>query len=299
MEDYTLVQQFLLIGLDGTDSRHKSVAKSAVLRAAAAGKRAERLLASGDCQSPGFADKLEKEMKTVKSLKTEVLNKEAGEDIGILISRGALDEVPDLLGCDMYYDTAGVDLMVYRSDQDIYQKVTEALRAELLEEGELTDDGILLLWMIRESGFIHEIFSAKEQEEISQKMVRMAASGQWTGVLWKQEFHKAFESLGTAFLRKKKKLFQNPYMQGVNLTFPFLERRQAVFVDFVIFGTTVSDRRTTMMSFLCEHGHFVEEVKNGTETLLKIDNIFYRIVPKTVSCQGIPVQGALLSPVYR
>lgn len=88
-------------------------------------------------------------------------------------------------------------------------------------------------------------------------------------------------------------------MQGVNLTFPFLERRQAVFVDFVIFGTTVSDRRTTMMSFLCEHGHFVEEVKNGTETLLKIDNIFYRIVPKTVSCQGIPVQGALLSPVYR
>ena len=95
------------------------------------------------------------------------------------------------------------------------------------------------------------------------------------------------------------KLFQNPYMQGVNLTFPFLERRQAVFVDFVIFGTTVSDRRTAMMSFLCEHGHFVEEVKNGTETLLKIDNIFYRIVPKTVSCQGIPVQGALLSPVYR
>ena len=31
MEDYTLVQQFLLIGLDGTDSIHKSVAKSAVL----------------------------------------------------------------------------------------------------------------------------------------------------------------------------------------------------------------------------------------------------------------------------
>ena len=51
--------------------------------------------------------------------------------------------------------------MVYRSDQDIYQKVTEALRAELLEEGELTDDGILLLWMIRESGFIHEIFFGK------------------------------------------------------------------------------------------------------------------------------------------
>lgn len=294
MEDYTLVQQFLLIGLDGTDSRHKSVVRSAVLRATAAGKRAERLFVSGDCQRPDFADRLEKELKCVKSMKAEALYEEAREDIRFLVSEGALDEVSDLLG----YYTAGVDMMVYRSDQDIYQKVTEALRAELLEEGELTDEGILLLWMIRESGFMHEVFSAKEQEEISQRMVRTAASGQWMGVLWKQEFHKAFESFGTAFLRKKKELFQNPYMQGVNLTFPFLERRQAVFVDFVIFGTTVSDRRTAMMSFLCEHGHFVEEVKNGTETLLKIDNMFYRIVPKTVSCRGIPIQGALLSPVY-
>lgn len=299
MEDYTLVQQFLLIGLDGTDSIHKSVAKSAVLRAAAAGKRAEKLLFSGDCQSPDFADKLERELKGVKSLKPAAMNEEAREDIEFLISEGVLDEVPDLLGCDMYYYTAGVDMRVYRSDQDIYQKITEALRAEVLEEGELTEEGILLLWMIRESGFIHEVFSAKEQEEISQRMVHMAASGQWTGVLWSKEFHKAFESFGTAFLRKKKEFFQNPYMQGVNLAFPFLERRQAVFVDFVIFGTTVSDRRTAMMSFLCEHGHFVEEVKNGTETILKIDNMFYRIVPKTVSCRGIPIQGALLSPVYR
>ena len=59
--------------------------------------------------------------------------------------------------------------------------------------------GILLLWMIRESGFIHEIFSAKEQEEISQKMVRMAASGQWTGVLWKQEFLKPLKVWGQPF----------------------------------------------------------------------------------------------------
>ena len=89
-------------------------------------------------------------------------------------------------------------------------------------------------------------------------------------------------------------------MQGVNLSSPFLERRQAVFVDFVIFGTTVSDRRTAMMIFLCEHGHFVEEVKNETETLFKNrQHIFTALSPKTVSCQGIPVQERcfLLYPV--
>ena len=62
MEDYTLVQQFLLIGLDGTDSRHKSVAKSAVLAQLPRENGQRDVLASGDCQA-GLADKLEKKMK--------------------------------------------------------------------------------------------------------------------------------------------------------------------------------------------------------------------------------------------
>ena len=210
-----------------------------------------------------------------------------------------MEEAPDLLGCDMYYETSGADLKVYRSDKEIYLRITEMLRCEALEEGALTEESVLLLWLIRESGFMHEIFSAREQGEVEQKMVAEAARQTWIGILWGKEFHKTFESLGKAFIRKKRELFRNPYMEGVNILYPFLDRRQAIFIDFVVLGTTVVDRRGTVMSYLCEHGHFAEEIKNGTETLLKIDNIQYRIVPKTVRCGNLPIQGAVLSPVYR
>lgn len=298
MEEYTIVQQYALIGLDGTDSIHKSVEKSAVLRGVRAGYLLEELMVSRKHCESDFAESLEKVLHEVKSMGGRALKAVEQEITAPLKISGALDQVPDLLGCDMYYYTAGVELKVYRSDQEEYQKITETLRAEVLEEGELTEESILLLWLIRESGFMHEIFSQREQGEVEQKIVSTAAAEKWVAVLWAAEFHKAFESLARTFIRKKNELFKNPYLEGMNIMYPFLDRRQAVFIDFVVFGTTVSDRRMAAMSFLCEHGHFVEEVKNGTETLLKIDNIHYRIVPKTVTCRGIPIQGAVLSPVY-
>ena len=142
------------------------------------------------------------------------MNEEAREDIEFLISEGVLDEVPDLLGCDMYYYTAGVNMRVYRSDQDIYQKITKALRAEVLEEGELTEEGILLLWMIRESGFIHEVFSAKEQEEISQRMVHMATSCSWKECCGARSFIKPLKVLGQLFCGKRKNFFRIPICRG-------------------------------------------------------------------------------------
>lgn len=102
-----------------------------------------------------------------------------------------------------------------------------------------------------------------------------------------------------SFLRGKTDLFKNPYLEGVNLLYPFLDRRQAIFIDFVILGTNVEQRRLAVESFLTEKGHYVEEVKIGTETLLKIDNMYYRIWPKTIRCSRVPIQGANLVPVYR
>ena len=100
-------------------------------------------------------------------------------------------------------------------------------------------------------------------------------------------------------LKGKRALFKNPYLEGINLLFPFLDRRQAIFVDFVVFGTKVKDRRQAMIDYLSERGHLVEEIKNGTETLLRIDNACYRVWPKTVQVWKVPVQGASLVPVYR
>ena len=113
-----------------------------------------------------------------------------------------------------------------------------------------------------------------------------------------KEFHSIFESFTGRFRRAKSKLFENPYLEGVSLAFPYLERRKAIFIDCVVFGTNVEERRSAAVDFLRKMGHNVEEVRSGSETLLKIDGMYYRIFPATRRSYKVPIQGVNLVPVY-
>ncbi len=311
MRDFTLSQQYALIGLDGQDSLHGSVAKSAAVRAIAAAKLLEEFLpenAQGDKADVFLSDAktvdefavwigkgLPKVMKLKKKDARE-LEKETAES---LMADGVLEKVPDLLGCDMNYDTAGVEMKAYRSDKKTYLGITERLRAEILEEGPVTAESVCLLWLLRESGCIHEIFSTQEQTVLQSRMMELCAENKTYDILWKAEFHSSLELFVKGFLRGKRNLFKNPYLEGVNLLYPFLDRRQAIFIDFVVLGTNVEQRRLVVEQFLSEKGHYVEEIKSGAETFLKIDNMYYRIWPRTITCARVPIQGAQLVPVYR
>lgn len=311
MKDFTLSEQCALIGLDGQDCLHGSVAKSAAVKAIAAAKLLEEILpedAQGDRAdlflpdanaADEFAVRLGKGLPEVAKLKKKdarALERETAES---LMVDDVLEEAPDLLGCDINYDTAGVDMKVYRSDKDVYLGITERLRAEILEEGPVTAESVCLLWLLRESGCIHEIFSAQEQAVLQGRMVALCAENRVYDVLWKAEFHSNLEFAVKGFLQGKRDLFKNPYLEGVNLLYPFLDRRQAIFIDFVVLGTNVEQRRIAVEHFLSEKGHYVEEIKNGSETFLKIDNMYYRIWPRTITCARVPIQGAQLLPVYR
>lgn len=46
--------------------------------------------------------------------------------------------MPDILGCDMNYDTSGVELKAYLSDETSYIRIKEGLRAEILEDGPIS-----------------------------------------------------------------------------------------------------------------------------------------------------------------
>lgn len=313
-KEYTLSQQFAIISLDGLSCTHHSMAKSAAVRGIAAAQLLEEILFREEGETAGalpeaeeFQKRLEKGIAEVKKMKRKKADALEKEITNLLIADGGLEIAPDLLGCDMNYYTAGNTMKSYRSNRDIYLSVAESVRGEILEEGPVTLECVCLLWLMRESGSLHDIFSVKEQERVQERMVTFCAqkSGSnvgdagYAGMIWKQEFHRTPELTAKSFLKGKRKLFQNPYLAGINLLFPFLDRRQAIFVDFVVCGTSVKDRRQMMIKFLTERGHLVEEVKNGTETLLLIDNAYYRVWPKTVSCGRIPIQGANLLPVYR
>ena len=308
-KEYTLEQQFAVIALDGLSCIHRSAAKYAALRGIAAAKLLEEILLEeeGVPALEEFQKKLEAGVAAVKGMKKKEMDALEREAADLLLADGGMEVVPDLLGCDMNYYTAGVSMKSYRSDREIYLSIVERVRAEILEEGSVTTECACLLWLLRESGCMHDIFSAREQERVQERMIALGAAGDQNsgndadciGMIWNQEFCRGREQMAKSFLKGKRELFKNPYLEGVNLQFPFLDRRQAIFVDFVIFGTKVKDRRRMMMEFLAERGHSVEEVKSGTETLLRIDNAYYRIWPKTVSSGRIPIQGVNLLPVYR
>lgn len=310
-KEYSLSKQFAIVALDGISCNHHSVAKSAALRGIAAAELLEEILPEeGEANlSPieqsgtagEFQKKLESGIAEIKRMKRKEWNAVEKEMADFLLADGTLEIVPDLLGCDMNYYTAKVTLKSYRSDRDSYLSVVEGVRGEILEEGPVTLECACLLWLMRESGCLHDIFSVKEQERVQERMVALSAQGSQNDIhlIWEQEFHKTGEQIAKSFLGGKRKLFRNPYLEGINLLFPFLDRRQAIFVDFVVFGTNVKERRQAMVDFLSKNGHSVSEVKSGAETLLLIDNAYYRVFPKTVSGGRIPIQGANLLPVYR
>ena len=295
MKDWKLSEQYAIVALNGLESLHASMAKDAVLRGIAAAKVLEPYIGEEDSV---FLTKLEEAVERAKSIKKKEKKELEEEMTAVLKAEGILEIVPDLLGCDMDYYTSGVELKAYRSEESIYLRIREGLRAEILEEGEISRECALILWLFRESGCIHDLFSVEEQNKVQQRMLDMAAQEPIVQELWQSEFYSAVEKFVEKFLRTKRNLFKNPYLQGVNLVFPFLERRSAIFIDFVVFGTDVKSRRIAVMEHLVSFGHYVEEVKLGSETLLKIDNAYYRIVPGTRTAYKVPIQGASLVPVY-
>lgn len=300
MKDYTLSQQIALICLDAQTSNYNTLAKKAAMRSIAAAQALESIYpATGhNSDSSALFANLESGLKHVRELTKKEAQAIEAEITTLLIADGTLEIVPDLLGCDLNYYTSGISLTAYRTDRTAYFGITERIRAEILEDGPVTEECFTLLWLMRENGCIHDIFSIKEQEKLQERMMRLSAEDEFRRTLWQAEFHSSLESLWKGFLRGKHNLFKNPYLEGINLAFPFLDRRQSIFVDFVIFGTNVSERRLAMIEFLNSKGHYVTEVKNGEETLLEIDNSFYRIFPYVMGGQ-FPIQGAYLLPVYR
>lgn len=57
-------------------------------------------------------------------------------------------------------------------------------------------------------------------------MTEAAVQDEKYRALWEAEFHNVFEGFMNRFVKTKSKLLKNPYLEGVNLVFPYLDRRK-------------------------------------------------------------------------
>lgn len=299
MKDYSITEQIALVALDGQNSGHDTTAKKAAVKGIAMAEALQKVL--DDIAKDNISEisaYLHEKIQKVRKMNKKERNLKEQEIVRVLKERNALSEIPDLLGCDMEYQTSGVAIWQYKCEEETYLRITESVRAEALEPGEASAETVCLLYLFRECGCMHDIFSIKEQEAVEQKLIGLMAKEPLYQAILETEFHSGADNAYVSFVKKKHKLFQNPYLQGVNLAFPFFDRRQAIFIDMVTLGTIASDRREAVVCFLRKNGHCCEEVLREKEHLLKIDNSYYKVWPYARQYR-IPVQGVELLPVYR
>ena len=299
MREYSISEKFSLVALDGQNSEHHTTAKKAVVRGIVMAEfLQEMLFDTTEHTISELSGRIQQEIQRVKKMKRKERNAAEQKMVQILTAQNVLTKVPDLLGCDMNYQTASVSMWQYKCDETEYMRIVEGVRAEILESGEVSDDMVCLMYLFRECGIMHDIFSVKEQDYVEQRLVSLMMEESLYKAILETEFHSGIDGAYIGFVKKKHNLFKNPYLQGVNLLFPFLDRRQAIFIDMMILGTNVAGRREATIQFLREKGHSCEDVSLEGEHFIKIENSYYRVWPSARQCK-FPIQGVELLPVYR
>lgn len=296
MGEYSLTEQFALIALDGQSSKRFTASKKVAMRGVAMAGVLEKALA--EVARDQVSMYLKKNIQEIRKKKKKDYLLLEQEVVRRLLEQNALSKEPDLLGCDINYQTAGVSMWEYKCREEVYIRITEGVRAEILEPGEVCAETVCLLYLFRECGCMHDLFSIKEQEHVAQRFVELRVQDVLYRAILETEFHSGIQNACAAFVWQKHKLFRNPYLQGVALAFPFFDRRSAIFIDTIVLGADVSDRRAAVMRFLREKGHSCEEALLDGGYLIKIDNRYYKACPYAKSYR-VPVQGVELRPVYR
>lgn len=326
MTDLKLTQCFSMIALNAQNSLHMTTAKKVALRCMAAAVVLEAHLDNSFIQTEDklilqkdildrspimpywelvFRPLLYKKaegtvdfkwwLKKASTLHNRQLIKLEHTIAGSLKEMELLETIPNLLGCDLYYDSAGVEMKEYRSNMQEYTSITENIRAEILEDGPITDEAICMLWLLRESGCMHDIFSQNELEKAVARMNELYQANPLARTLFVISIHHGLEIAVKKFLYAKKTLIKTPSGSRMNFAFPFLERSQSVFIETEAWFANSKNRLEDVRARVESKGHLFTVLHEGQVPLVRIDNLVYQAVPHATYGK-VPIHGVRLLP---
>lgn len=204
-----------------------------------------------------------------------------------------MEEIPNLLGCDLYYKSAGISIKEYRSSMKEYTNITEHIRAEILEEGLVEDEIIFMLWLLRESSCIQDIFSKNELERVAERVNELCENNTLAKILFEIHIYHGVEVAIKGFLNMKKNAIKTPTGTGVNFIFPAIERSQSIFIDTEEWFPNAKQRLDEVKDRLESNNHLYTVIREGNVPLIKVDNIIYEVIPEAI--QGrIAIHGVRL-----
>lgn len=329
MADLTLTQSFSMIALNAQDSLYITTVKKAALRCMAASVILEAYLDGVFIQTGNMLNIQFDSLEEYNSVpyREIILKKLAGRNMdskgdmkwwlkkasGLsemqlkklertiadsLAKIGLLEEIPGLLGCDLYYVSSGVEVREYRCNIQEYTRIAENIRAEILEDGPVDDEVICMLWLLRESGSIHDLFSRNELQKVACRMYELYRNSSLAKTLFTIKIHRGMEMAVKEFLRVKKAVFTTPLGSGVNFSFPILQRSQSVFIDTETMFPDADKRLEDVKNRLLSKGHEFTVLQRGPVSLIKIDNTVYEALPQAVICGKVPIHGVRLLPKH-
>ena len=234
-------------------------------------------------------------LKAASALSTKKLKKFEQAVTDPLRESNLLEDVPNLIGCDLYFYSAGIRDREYRSNIQEYGAITENIKAEILEDGPVTDETVCMLWLLRESGCFWDFFSRIELEKVAARMNELYRSNYLARALYPIRIHHGLEIAVKQFLHWKTTFFRKPFQTGVNFIFPFLERSQSVFIDTEAWFSNAETRLEDVEQRLRSNGHEFTVLRAGEVPLIKIDNIVYSAYPQMIYGR-IPIHGVRLLP---
>lgn len=211
-----------------------------------------------------------------------------------LLSEDLLSEVSDLLECDMFYTTSGVEIKNYRTISEQYQFEIEALRAEILEEGNISDESIILMWLLEQCQMLNEVFSKFETEPLLKVKNVLYEKNPLAREIFSLQIKAVLLNGWIRFLKLKKKVFRTKVGIGVAFVYPELQRDQSIFIDTEQWLTDKGDRLTQTVALLESKGHICHIKSYGQVSLVEVDNLLYELIPDAVSVSRIPIYGVRL-----
>ena len=300
MTNLSLQDRFSLISLNALNSTRNSTAKKVAIRCISASgvldrflQETEELTEDSD-EYRSRLDALSVSLKEAAHLSSSAAKELEHTVYTRLNNLGLMTEASSLVSCDLEFSSAGNKILEYRTDSDEYSRQTESLRAELMEEGNVFDETVCMLWLLRESSCFYDLFSKEEQKYLTSRINELYLNSLLAKTLLSVSIHNALDSAALGLFSKKKAIFSTQLGTGVLFQVPFMERSSAVFIESEELYCNAEKRLESVIARLEENGNEVHVIRASTVPLLQIDNLYYECIPTQHKYYRVPVFGVQL-----
>ncbi|MCR5754048.1 MAG: hypothetical protein K6G30_04430 [Acetatifactor sp.] len=273
----TVAEQYALIAMNGVELGKKNVLIRRKKNCILAAYELDEILKIEDESEK--EERFHQRIKELSKLSAKEREKRVDVVVNKLVAEGKLEVISALMDSDLYMEEAGVTSKQYRAEKSVFLATTEYLRAEILEEGEISEEVLCLTWLLKQSDEWNTIFSISEKENAESRILKLCLENSFAKNLFMERIG-VFGADFYGFLSYiRGRMLYTQFGIGLVSRMPVLARREAVFIATDSYFTNAAERTQFVKEKLEKKGHFCEVKQMGKVSLLEIDNAFYELVP--------------------